>query len=145
MGIIAVVAGVLLLPTVAAAQDDVPRSPWKYYPEEVRANEGPGGPAPVRDLTGTWVGESSGGGVKRLLRPESPPPYTPLGQQLADRNIVEGGEVIESLRDRVIGRVALDDVYDPTSGDLIVARNTEITEELAEQIQQAGAKKGFLV
>ena len=93
MGIIAVVAGALLLPTVAAAQSDVPLSPWKYYPEEVRANEGPGGPAPVHDLTGTWVGESSGGGVKRLIRPERPPPLTPLGQQLFDRNIVEGGEV----------------------------------------------------
>jgi hypothetical protein len=91
--IIAGAAGVLLLPALAVAQSDAPLSPWKYYPEEVRANEGPGGPAPVRDITGTWVGESSGGGVKRLIRPESPPPYTPLGQQLADRNIVEGGDV----------------------------------------------------
>jgi hypothetical protein len=87
-GIIAGVA--LLLSALAAAQSDAPRSPWKYYPDEVRANKGPGGPAPVRDITGTWVGEASGGGVKRLVRPESPPPLTPLGKQLFDRNIPEG-------------------------------------------------------
>ena len=91
--IIAALAGVLLLPALAAAQSDAPLSPWKYYPEEARTNEGPGGPAPVRDLTGTWLGESSGGGVPRLVRPESPPPLTPLGQQLFDQRIVEGAGV----------------------------------------------------
>ena len=45
-GIIAALAGVLLLAAQAGAQTDAPRSPWKYYPDEVRANEGPGGPAP---------------------------------------------------------------------------------------------------
>ena len=52
--------------------------------------------------------------------------------------IVEGGEVIESLRDRLIGRVALEAVYDPTHGDLIVDENQEIDEDLAEKIQLAG-------
>jgi len=85
--------GALLLPALAAAQGDAPLSPWKYYPEEARANEGPGGPAPVRDITGTWIGESSGGGVKRLVRPEMPPPLTPEGQRLFDQHIVEGGDV----------------------------------------------------
>jgi hypothetical protein len=92
-GIIVSAASMLLLPALAIAQDDAQRSPWKYYPEEVRANEGPGGPAPVRDITGTWVGESSGGGVKRLVRPEMPPPLTELGQRLFDSHIVEGGDV----------------------------------------------------
>jgi hypothetical protein len=92
-GIIASVAGMLLLPALAAAQSDAPLSPWKYYPAEVRANEGPGGPAPAHDMTGTWVGESSGGGVKRLVRPESPPPLTPLGKQSFDRNIPQGEDV----------------------------------------------------
>ena len=90
-GIIAGVAGVLFLSALAAAQGDAPRSPWKYYPADARANVGPGGPAPVRDLTGTWAGESSGAGVPRLVRPESPPPLTPQGQQLFDRNLAEGG------------------------------------------------------
>ena len=91
-GIIAGVAGVLL-PALAAAQSDAPLSPWKYYPEEARANEGPGGPAPVRDITGTWLGESSGGGVPLLVRPESPPPLTPSGRQLFDRNLPEAENV----------------------------------------------------
>jgi len=92
-GIIAAVAGALLLPALTCAQSDATRSPWKYYPDEARSNEGPGGPAPVRDFTGTWLGESSGGGVPRLVRPEDPPPLTPLGQQLFDQNIVEGAGV----------------------------------------------------
>jgi DNA-directed RNA polymerase subunit beta' len=52
--------------------------------------------------------------------------------------IIEGGEEIESLRDRIIGRVALEDVRDPVTGDVIVEENQEITEDLAGQIQRAG-------
>jgi hypothetical protein len=89
-----VVAGVLLLSALAGAQGDAPRSPWKYYPEDARANVGPGGPAPVRDLTGTWAGESSGAGVKPGIRPENPPPLTPLGKQLFDRNRPQGPTVL---------------------------------------------------
>ena len=92
-GIISGVVCVLILPTLVAAQSDAPLSPWKYYPEEARANEGPGGPAPARDITGTWLGESSGGGVPLLVRPESPPPLTPLGRQLFEQNMAEGENV----------------------------------------------------
>lgn len=52
--------------------------------------------------------------------------------------IVEGGEEIESLRDRIIGRVSLEDVFDPVTSDVIVESNQEITEDLASQIQLAG-------
>jgi DNA-directed RNA polymerase subunit beta' len=52
--------------------------------------------------------------------------------------IIEGGEEIESLRDRIIGRVALDDVRDPITGEVLVGSNQEITEDLAAQIQLAG-------
>ncbi|MFQ5878058.1 MAG: DNA-directed RNA polymerase subunit beta' [Acidobacteriota bacterium] len=55
--------------------------------------------------------------------------------------IVEGGEVIEPLRDRLIGRVAMEDLYDPLTGDLIVKGNEEINEELASLIQAAGLEK----
>ena len=93
-GIIAGAAGVVLLSALAAAQSDAPRSPWKYYPEDARANVGDGGPAPRRDLNGTWAGESSGAGVRRLVSPENPPPLTPLGKQLFDRNKAEGSDVL---------------------------------------------------
>jgi len=94
-GIIVGVVSVVLLSALAADQgsdqSNAARSPWKYYPEDARANKGDGGPAPRRDLTGTWAGESSGAGVERLVPPESPPPLTALGKQLFDRNRAEGG------------------------------------------------------
>ena len=93
-GVLAGVAGVVLLSALAAAQGDAPRSPWKYYPEDARANVGPGGPAPARDLAGTWAGESSGAGVKPGIRPENPPPLTALGKQLFDRNKPQSATVL---------------------------------------------------
>jgi hypothetical protein len=83
-GVVAGVASVLLLSASAAAQGDAPRSPWKYYPADMRADAGPGGAAPVRDLSGTWTGESTGAGVARG-EDLAPPPLTPLGQQLNER------------------------------------------------------------
>jgi DNA-directed RNA polymerase subunit beta' len=52
--------------------------------------------------------------------------------------IIEGGEEIEPLRDRIVGRVSLEDVRDPITGAVIVQANTEITEDLANEIQSAG-------
>ena len=51
--------------------------------------------------------------------------------------IKEGEEIIESLRDRILGRVALDDVYDPISEELIVEAGNQIREEEAEKIDEA--------
>jgi len=50
----------------------------------------------------------------------------------------EGEEVIESLRDRVMGRVTLEDVYDPITGDLLVKAGEEINEEAAARIDESG-------
>ncbi|MFL6281672.1 MAG: DNA-directed RNA polymerase subunit beta' [Pyrinomonadaceae bacterium] len=55
--------------------------------------------------------------------------------------IVEGGEEIESLRDRIVGRTALDDVIDPVEGRIIVASNDEINEDLAQEIQRSGVQR----
>jgi len=55
--------------------------------------------------------------------------------------IVEGGEVIEELRDRIVGRVALLDILDTLTGEIIVSANGEITEETANQIQMAGHER----
>jgi len=51
--------------------------------------------------------------------------------------IIESGEIIEPLRDRIVGRVALEDQRD-YEGNVIVAVNQEITEETAAAIQAAG-------
>jgi len=56
-------------------------------------------------------------------------------------SLTEGGEVIESLGDRILGRTALEDVCDPMTGELIVPANQEITETLVAQIEQAGIEK----
>ncbi len=57
------------------------------------------------------------------------------------RAIVESGEVIEPLRDRIIGRVTLEKLMDPFSGDTIIEANQEIDEDLASAIQDAGIEK----
>ncbi len=54
--------------------------------------------------------------------------------------IYEGGEEVESLRDRIIGRTSLNDIYDPVDDAVIVEANEEITEDLATTIQKAGVQ-----
>ena len=50
----------------------------------------------------------------------------------------EGEEIIENLDDRILGRVALLDVYDPITDELIAAADSEIEEEAAERIEECG-------
>ena len=52
--------------------------------------------------------------------------------------LVEGGEVIERLGDRILGRAALEDLVDPYTGEILVAQNAEITEERVKLIEGAG-------
>src|SRR5512141_3028613 len=54
--------------------------------------------------------------------------------------IIESGEIIEPLRDRIVGRVALEDQLD-YEGSVIVRVNSEITEDLAAAIQAAGIER----
>ena len=54
--------------------------------------------------------------------------------------IVESGEIIEPLRDRIVGRVSLDEIKD-YEGNAIVGVNEEITENLASEIQAAGVER----
>ena len=55
--------------------------------------------------------------------------------------IVEGGEEIESLRDRIVGRIALEEVMDPVEGRVIVEGNSEIDEDLSSEIQRSGVQR----
>ncbi|MBW8861031.1 MAG: DNA-directed RNA polymerase subunit beta', partial [Acidobacteria bacterium] len=57
------------------------------------------------------------------------------------RAIVESGEIIEPLRDRIIGRVTLERIVDPFTGDVIVDSNEELDEQKATDIQEAGIEK----
>jgi DNA-directed RNA polymerase subunit beta' len=55
--------------------------------------------------------------------------------------LVEGGEVIEGLGDRVLGRVALEDIRDPFTNVVIVHANEEIDEARVALIQEAGLER----
>jgi len=55
--------------------------------------------------------------------------------------IVEGDEVVVSLKERITGRVALDNVVDIVSDEIIVKAGEEITEEKAEKIERLGIEK----
>ncbi|HZT74969.1 MAG TPA: DNA-directed RNA polymerase subunit beta' [Terriglobales bacterium] len=54
--------------------------------------------------------------------------------------IVDSGEIVESLRDRIVGRVSLERIKD-YEGSTIVEVNQEITEDLAARIQNAGIER----
>ena len=60
---------------------------------------------------------------------------------IESRAIVESGEIIEPLRDRIIGRVTLETLRDPFTYELIIEANQEIGEDLASEIQQSGIEK----
>jgi len=55
--------------------------------------------------------------------------------------IREGSEVIEPLKERILGRVALDNVVDLLSDEVLVRSGQEITEEIAEKIENAVVEK----
>ena len=55
-------------------------------------------------------------------------------------SIVESGEIIEPLRDRIVGRVSLEKIKD-YEGNIIVDINQEITEDLAGAVQAAGIER----
>lgn len=55
--------------------------------------------------------------------------------------LVEGGEIIETAGERVLGRVALEDIEDPFTGEVLVKANQEIDETLAEKIDKAGLSR----
>ncbi|MEO6954909.1 MAG: DNA-directed RNA polymerase subunit beta' [Polyangia bacterium] len=52
--------------------------------------------------------------------------------------LVEGGEIIEQLGDRILGRTALEDLIDPYTGEVLVGTNEEIDEDKVKKIDAAG-------
>ncbi len=55
--------------------------------------------------------------------------------------IIEGDEVVVSLKDRIVGRVALDNVVDIITDEIVVEAGTEIIEEKADMIERLGIEK----
>ncbi|MBL9024399.1 MAG: DNA-directed RNA polymerase subunit beta', partial [Myxococcales bacterium] len=53
----------------------------------------------------------------------------------------EAGEVIQSLGDRILGRVTLEDVIDPLTGEVLIPHNTELGETEVKAIEDAGIEE----
>jgi DNA-directed RNA polymerase subunit beta' len=56
-------------------------------------------------------------------------------------SLTEGGEIIERLGDRILGRTALEDVFDPVTDELLVKTNQMIDEDLVIKIENAGIER----
>jgi len=52
--------------------------------------------------------------------------------------LVDGGEIIVPIGERILGRVALEDVIDPFSKEVLIAAGEQITEGTVEKIDAAG-------
>ncbi|MDH5589424.1 MAG: DNA-directed RNA polymerase subunit beta' [Gemmatimonadota bacterium] len=62
--------------------------------------------------------------------------HTILGLEMTA--LKEGEDIIEPLADRIVGNVALEDVYDPIDGELLIQAGELIGEEAAEAVEVAG-------
>ncbi len=56
-------------------------------------------------------------------------------------DITDDNDVIEPLKDRLVGRYTVGEVVNPETGEIIVANNTMISEEQADAIIKAGIKE----
>jgi DNA-directed RNA polymerase subunit beta' len=56
-------------------------------------------------------------------------------------SLVEGGEIIEPVGDRILGRVIAEDIRDPFTNDVLLKKNTELTEDHVKIIDDAGIEK----
>jgi DNA-directed RNA polymerase subunit beta' len=54
------------------------------------------------------------------------------------RAIVEGGEVIESLRERILGRSAAEDLIDPETRDVVVQAGQMLDEDAIDELERSG-------
>ncbi|NLW22784.1 MAG: DNA-directed RNA polymerase subunit beta' [Tissierellia bacterium] len=62
-------------------------------------------------------------------------------QYLVARAFKDGREIIEDLKDRIVGRFAAEDVVEPETDRIIVRKEEMITEDIAEEIEKAGIEE----
>ena len=55
--------------------------------------------------------------------------------------VIDGGQVVASLTERVLGRTAAEEVKHPDTGETLVRRGKEITEDIAEKMENAHVQK----
>ena len=54
--------------------------------------------------------------------------------------VIEGGDVVVALSERVLGRTAAEDIVDPLNGDVLIAKGVLMTEPMVEKIDTAGTE-----
>ncbi len=64
---------------------------------------------------------------------------TILGQEVTA--LREGGEIVEPLSERILGRFTVDDIINPVSGEVIVRAGEEITDKAAQEIDDYGIER----
>ena len=52
--------------------------------------------------------------------------------------LTEGGEVIQELGERVLGRVAMEDILDPFTDEVIIEKGSDLDEDAVKKIEEAG-------
>ncbi|GAA0566298.1 DNA-directed RNA polymerase subunit beta' [Rheinheimera aquimaris] len=57
-------------------------------------------------------------------------------QGIIMKPLIEGGDVVEGLRERVLGRVVIGDVVAPTTGEVLVADGTMLDEQLCDLLEK---------
>jgi len=58
--------------------------------------------------------------------------------------IVEGGDVVEPLSERVLGRTTAEDILIPGTEKVLIPRNTLLDEEMVEEMEEAGVDRIFV-
>jgi DNA-directed RNA polymerase subunit beta' len=53
-------------------------------------------------------------------------------------SLIEGGEIIQPLEERIFGRYVVEDIKDPVTKELIIKRNQEVDEVYTQKIVEAG-------
>ena len=64
---------------------------------------------------------------------------TVLGVEV--ESLMEGGEVIQRLEERILGRVAMEDIHDPFTDEVIVRAGEDLDEEAVKVVENAGVAK----
>ena len=57
------------------------------------------------------------------------------------KDIIDNGEVIEPLRERIVGRYTINEIINPDTEEIIVDKDTFIDNELADKVIEAGVQK----
>ncbi|MEL0306080.1 MAG: DNA-directed RNA polymerase subunit beta', partial [Halieaceae bacterium] len=62
-------------------------------------------------------------------------------QGLVMTSVIDGGDIIESLSERVLGRIVAQDVVDPSTGEILLAAGTMLDEVLTAQVDEMGIEE----